>query len=78
MYIIYIYIYFIYIYIYIIYISTLKPYTKSVNAEMGKFFLQLLAKHSPKERKLCKILNRNTLKLSYSFITNIKNTYKRT
>ena len=45
-------------------------YSKTV--KIGKFFLQLIKKHFPKEHKLHKISDRNTLKLSYSCMSNIK------
>ena len=47
-------------------------YSKTVKTKIGKFFLQLIKKHFPKEHKLHKIFNRNTLKLSYSCMPNIK------
>ena len=37
-------------------------YSKTVKTKIGKFFLQLIKKHFPKEHKLHKIFNRNTLK----------------
>ena len=40
------------------------PYSKTVKTKIGKFFLQLIKKHFPKEHKFHKIFNRNTLKLS--------------
>ena len=48
------------------------PYSKTVKTKIGKFFLQLIKKHFPKEHKFHKIFNRNTLKLSYSCMPNIK------
>ena len=48
------------------------PYSKTVRTKIGKFFLQLIKKHFPKEHKFHKIFNRNTLKLSYSCMPNIK------
>ena len=47
-------------------------YSKTVKIEIGKFFLQLLKKHFPKEHKFYKIFNKNTLKLKYSCMSNIK------
>ena len=49
-----------------------SPYSKTVKTKIGKFFLQLIKKHFPKEHKFHKIFNRNTLKLSYSCMPNIK------
>ena len=48
------------------------PYSKTVKTKIGKFFLQLIKKHFPKEHKFHKIFNKNTLKLSYSCMPNIK------
>ena len=48
------------------------PYSKTVKTRIGKFFLQLIEKHFSKEHKFHKIFNRNTLKLSYSCMPNIK------
>ena len=48
------------------------PYSKTVKTKIGKFFLQLIKKHFPKEHRFHKIFNRNTLKLSYSCMPNIK------
>ena len=57
-----------------------QPHSKTVKTKIGKFFLQLIKKHFPKEHKFHKIFNRNTLKLSYSSMPNIKtkiNAHKR-
>ena len=48
------------------------PYSKTVKTKIDKFFLQLIKKNFPKEHKFHKIFNRNTLKLSYSCMLNIK------
>ena len=48
------------------------PYSKTVKTIIGKFFLELIKKHFPKEHKFHKTFNRNTLKLSYSCMPNIK------
>ena len=48
------------------------PYSKTVKTKIGKFFLQLIKKHFPKEHKFHKIFNKNTLKLSCSCMPNIK------
>ena len=52
------------------------PYSKTVKTKMCKLFLQLIKKHFPKEHKFHKIFNRNTLKLSYYCITDIKTKIK--
>ena len=48
------------------------PYSKNVETNVGKCFLSLIDKHFPKSNPLHKIFNRNTLKLSYSCMGNIK------
>ena len=48
------------------------PYSKTVSTKIGKFFLQLIKKHFPKEHKFHKIFNKNSLKLSYSCMSNIR------
>ena len=48
------------------------PYNASVTTNIGACFLQLLDKHFPKNNPLHKILNRNTVKVSYSCTKNIK------
>ena len=48
------------------------PYSRSVETNVGKCFLSLINKHFPKSNPLHKIFNRNTLKLSYSCMGNIK------
>ena len=52
------------------------PYRKTVKTKTGKFFLQLIKKRFPKDHKFHKIFNRNTLKLSYSCMPNIKTKIK--
>ena len=47
-------------------------YSKAVKTKIGKFIFQLIRKHFPKEHIFRKIFNRNTLKLSYSCMPNIK------
>ena len=48
------------------------PYSKNVVTKVGHYFLKLLDKHFPRHHKLHKIFNRNTVKVSYSCIKNIK------
>ena len=48
------------------------PFSKNVKTNVGKCFLSLIDQHFPKSHSLHKIFNRNTLKLSYSCMTNIK------
>ena len=47
------------------------PYSKNVKTNVGKCFLSLIDQHFPKSNPLHKIFNRNTLKLSYSCMSNI-------
>ena len=56
------------------------PYSKNVTTEVGKFFLRLIDKHFPPQHKLHKLFNRNSVKISYSCLPNIKsiiNAYNR-
>ena len=48
------------------------PYIKSVKTNVGKLFLRLINKHFPPTHKYRKIFNRNTIKISYSCMPNIK------
>ena len=48
------------------------PFSKNVATSVGKCFLSLIDKNFPKSNPLHKIFNRNTLKLSYSCMGNIK------
>ena len=48
------------------------PYSKNVKTNVGKCFLSLIDQHFPKSNPLHKIFNWNTLKLSYSCMSNIK------
>ena len=48
------------------------PFSKNVNTNIGHRFLTLVDKHFPKENKLRKIFNRNTIKISYSCMNNTK------
>ena len=48
------------------------PYSKSVETNVAKYFLNLIDKHFPPHNKLRKLFNRNNLKVSYSSTRNIK------
>ena len=52
------------------------PYSKSVQSNVGKQFLRLLEKHFPKEHKLHKIFNKNSVKVSYSCMPNMASIIK--
>ena len=48
------------------------PCDKNVSTNIGKNFLNLIRKHFPKKSKFHKIFNKNTVKVSYSCMPNIK------
>ena len=48
------------------------PYSKNVQTNIGRTFLNILDKEFPKGHPLHKIFNRNTVKVSYSCMTNLK------
>ena len=52
------------------------PYSQHVKANIGKKFLALIDKNFPKENELHKICNRNTLKISYSCMSNMETIIK--
>ena len=47
-------------------------YSKNVETNVGKCFLSLVDPHFPKSNPLHKIFNRNTIKVSYSHMNDIK------
>ena len=47
-------------------------YRKSVKTNIGRIFIKLVSKHFPLNHKFVKIFNKNTIKLSYSCMSNIK------
>ena len=47
------------------------PYSRSVLTNIGRRFCTLISKHFPRNSKLSKIFNTNTLKLSYSCLSNM-------
>ena len=48
------------------------PFSKNVSTNIGHRFLSLVDKHFHKDHKLRKIFNRNTIKISYSCMSNTK------
>ena len=48
------------------------PYSKNVTNNVGKYFFNLISKYFPATNKLSKIFNKNTLKISYCCMPNIK------
>ena len=52
--------------------SLTLPYSINVTTKVGKVFLSLIDKHFPAHHKLQKLFNRNNVKISYSYLPNIK------
>ena len=50
-----------------------SPYNESVKKNIGRQFLELIRKHLPNHHKFRKIFKSNTIELSYSCTTNMKN-----
>ena len=50
------------------------PFNINVATNVAKTFLTLIDKHFPKNKRLSKIFNRNTIKFSYSCLPNVKQT----
>ena len=50
------------------------PFNINVATNVAKTFLSLIDKHFPKDKKLSKIFNRNTIKVSHSCLANVKQT----
>ena len=48
------------------------PYSRNVATNVGRAFLKILDDEFPKEHVLHKIFNRNTVKISYSCMSNLK------
>ena len=48
------------------------PFSKTVVTNVGKYFLSLVDKHFKRDNKYAKIFNKNTLKISYSCMPNVK------
>ena len=48
------------------------PFSKNTSNNIRHKFLALVDKHFPKDHKLRKIFNRNTIKISYSYMNNTK------
>ena len=47
------------------------PFSLSVKTNIGRTFLKLLKQHFPKSNRLHKIFNKNTVKVSYSCMSNL-------
>ena len=50
------------------------PFAANLSTNLGRKFLNLIEKHFPKERPLSKIVNKHTVKLSYSCMPNMRAT----
>ena len=48
------------------------PYSKNIKTNVAQKFLRLIGKYFPKSSKLHKIFNRNSNKVSYSCMPNVK------
>ena len=48
------------------------PFNNYVANNIGKEFLKLISKHFPPQHRLHKILNRNSIKISYSCMPNMQ------
>ena len=48
-------------------------YSVNVKTNVGKLFMRLIDKHFPGHHKFHKLFNRNSVKLSYSCMPNMKN-----
>ena len=48
------------------------PFSLNVSTNIGGKFLRLIDEHFPKGHQLRKILNRNTIKISYKCMPNLK------
>eukprot|EP00794_Sanderia_malayensis_P007635 gene7635-biopygen6221 len=53
------------------------PFSKNLETNVGKIFLRLVRKHFPANHKLHKIVNKNTIKVSYSCMSNMKTLIKK-
>ena len=52
------------------------PFSQNIKTNIGKIFLKLIKKHFPNHHRLHKIFNLNTIKLSYSCMSNMSSFIK--
>ena len=52
------------------------PYSLNVKTNVGKVFLKLVRKHVPRSYKFNEMFSLNTIKISYSSISNVKKLIK--
>ena len=48
------------------------PYNNNISTNIGRFFLNLVQRHFPRQHKFHKIFNKNNVKVSYSCMPNMK------
>ena len=48
------------------------PYNNNISTNIGRFFINLVKKHFPKQHRFHKIFNKNNVKVSYSCMPNMK------
>ena len=53
------------------------PYNQNVPTNIAKIFLKLVDKHFPRTHRFHKIFNRNTIKVSYSCVSNVQQLIKK-
>jgi hypothetical protein len=53
------------------------PFSKNVQTNIGKIFMNLIKKHFPKHHKFYCLFNKNNIKISYSCMENIGNIIKK-
>ena len=56
---------------YVFSLTNLRMYSASIKTNNGNTFLNLIEMHFPKTNKLQKIFNKSTVKINYSYMTNI-------
>ena len=54
-----------------------SSYNQNVSTNIAKIFLKLVDKHFPRTHRLHKIFNRNTIKVSYSCMSNVQQLIKK-
>lgn len=49
-----------------------SPYNNTIKTKTGKMFFKIIEKHFSKHNKISKMINKNTVKISYSCKDNIE------
>ena len=52
------------------------PYNLNIKTNIGKVFIKLVRNHFPRSHKFKRIVNLNTIKISYSLMSNVKKLIK--